>query len=84
MNDAQPASHHDVAYELRFSSLFNRGHGYSFPCDARGAISFRSLSAPERSSYLQVLRSVGSELSPPVVAMVRDRLERAASGSDAG
>ncbi|WP_256441045.1 hypothetical protein [Roseateles sp. DAIF2] len=26
----------DTGYVLRFDDLFNRGHGYEFPCDADG------------------------------------------------
>lgn len=55
-------------YELRFAGLFNRGRGYSFPCDAEGRVDVDHLSEQARSNYLRARAAVGKELSPPTVA----------------
>ncbi len=59
-------------YELRFTSLFNRGRGFSFPCDAAGEVAIDSLSDRARVSYQQARGDVGVELSDPVVAVAGD------------
>ncbi len=59
-------------YELRFTSLFNRGRGFSFPCDAAGEVVIDSLSDRARVSYQQARGDVGVELSDPVVGVAGD------------
>lgn len=61
-------------YELRFTSLFNRGRGFAFPCDAAGEVAVDSLSARARVSYQQARGDVGIELSDPVVSVADDTL----------
>jgi len=56
-------------YELRFISLFNRGRGFAFPCDASGAVAVDTLTEHGRVSYLHARGDVGIELSGPVVAL---------------
>lgn len=54
-------------YELRFTSLFNRGRGYAFPCDAEGSVEMGNLSDHGRSNYLYARVVVGNELAIPIV-----------------
>jgi hypothetical protein len=57
-------------YELRFTGLFNRGRGYSFPCDAKGQVDVDELTDHGRISYVHAKAVVGVELSTPVVSQV--------------
>ena len=59
-------------YELRFTSLLNRGRVFVFPCVAAGEVAVDSLSARARVSYQQARGDVGVELSDPVVAVADD------------
>jgi hypothetical protein len=54
-------------FELRFQSLFNRGRGYSFPCDAKGLVDLDQLSDGARNNYLYARAMVGRELAVPAV-----------------
>ncbi len=56
-----------VVYQLRFSSLFNSGRGFVFPCDPHGRIATDKMSASARTSYLRVSALVGREFAAPVV-----------------
>ena len=56
-----------VAFELRFSSLFHSGRGYSFPCDADGRVDMDGLSERARSNYFYARTVVGREVATPVV-----------------
>jgi hypothetical protein len=53
------------AYELRFSSLFNDGRGFSFPCDEAGSVDIDRLSERERSNYLFARAVIGREFAFP-------------------
>lgn len=55
-------------YELRFVSLFNRGRGFAFPCDANGRVEIDQLSERGRLNYFYARVVVGFELSGPTVA----------------
>jgi hypothetical protein len=57
-------------YELRFTDLFKRGHGYAFPCDAQGHVDIDELSDRGRTNYLFARAVVGTELSAPIVSPV--------------
>jgi hypothetical protein len=57
-------------YELRFTGLFNRGRGYSFPCDAKGQVHIDELTDHGRISYVHARAAVGIEFSAPVVSLV--------------
>jgi hypothetical protein len=70
MNASSAFGPRQARYELRFSGLFNRGRGFSFPCDAEGRVDVDDLSAQARSNYLHARAVVGKELSPPVIARV--------------
>jgi len=59
-----------MRYELRFTGLFNRGHGYAFPCDAQGHVDIDGLSDRSRINYLYARAVVGTELSAPMVSPV--------------
>ena len=56
-------------YELRFTDLFNRGHGYAFPCDAQGHVDIDELTDRGRTNYLFARAVVGTELSAPTVSL---------------
>ena len=58
----------EVHYELRYVGLFNRGRGYSFPCDAEGHVNMDELSARCRLNYLYARAVVGVELAAPFVS----------------
>jgi hypothetical protein len=45
MNHSSTFAVCEAHYELRFISLFNRGRGYAFPCDAEGRVEIDDLSA---------------------------------------
>ena len=59
-----------LRYELRFTSLSDRGRGYVFPCDALGNVDIDALSDRVRTSYFFARAVVGSVLSAPVVSRV--------------
>ena len=56
-----------ATFELRFTSLFNEGRGFSFPCDASGAVNLDSLSDKARVNYLFARAVVGREVTCPAV-----------------
>jgi hypothetical protein len=56
-------------YELRFVSLFDRGRGFAFPCDANGRVEIDQLSERSRLNYFYARLAVGFELSRPTVAL---------------
>jgi hypothetical protein len=56
-----------AAFELRFTSLFNEGRGYSFPCGPTGLVDLDALSDKARLNYLFARAVVGRELSVPAV-----------------
>lgn len=70
MNPSSGAAASKAHYELRFLSLFNRGRGYAFPCDAEGRVEIDELSDRGRSNYFYARVLVGNELSSPTVAAV--------------
>jgi hypothetical protein len=57
-------------YELRFTGLFNRGHGFAFPCDSGGRVDIDELSACGRNNYFYARTVVGREFSLPIIALV--------------
>ena len=58
----------ESGFELRFVSLFNRGRGFVFPCDAHGRVELDQLSERGRLNYFYARIVVGFELSNPTVA----------------
>ncbi len=54
-------------FELRFESLFNAGHDYAFPCDARGQVNMDTLTDRALANYLFVRGAVGHEFLTPLV-----------------
>ena len=54
-------------FELRFTSLFDEGRGYAFPCDERGNVDLDVLSERARSNYFFARSVVGRELRTPCV-----------------
>ena len=56
-----------AAYQLRFSSLFDSGRGYAFPCDPTGQVDLDHLSERARNNYLYARAMVGRELATPRV-----------------
>jgi hypothetical protein len=69
MNKSSTFAAHPPRYELRFISLFNRGRGYAFPCDAEGHVEIDDLSDRGRDNYFYARAAVGSDLSVPAVAV---------------
>jgi hypothetical protein len=59
-----------IRYELRFTSLSDRGRGYTFPCDAQGHVDIDALSDRVRTSYLFARAVVGNVLAAPTVSRV--------------
>ena len=59
-----------TTFELRFDSLSDSGHAYSFPCDSAGNVDIDLLSETLRESYLFARASVGFELCYPVVCRI--------------
>ena len=59
-----------IHYELRFTGLSNRRHGYAFPCDETGLVDIDELTDRSRTNYFYARTVVGKELSAPVVAPV--------------
>lgn len=56
-------------FELRFTSLFNEGRGYAFPCDAKGCVDLDSLSERARSNYFFARSVIGREVMMPAVRL---------------
>ena len=56
-----------TGYELRYVSLFERGHAFSFPCDAQGHVDLDALSPRARDTYRSVRARVGREFAAPEV-----------------
>ncbi len=59
-----------MQYELRFQSLFDKGRGYAFPCDAEGYVDLDQLSERARNNYLFARALVGRELAVPAVRVI--------------
>ena len=57
-------------YEMRFSSLFQEGRAYAFPCDADGRVDIDSLSDSARNNYFYARTVIGRELSMPAVQLI--------------
>lgn len=53
------------AFELRFQSLFDRGRGYSFPCDAAGIVDLDGLSERARNNFFFAHSVIGREFATP-------------------
>ena len=70
MNESIQVSASPARYELRFTSLFDRGRGYAFPCDAQGHVDIGDLSERGRSNYLYARVVIGHEVAIPYVALV--------------
>ena len=70
MNHSSACATCEARYELRFISLFNRGRGYVFPCDAEGHVELDKLSLQSRLNYFYARVVVGNELSVPTVMLV--------------
>jgi hypothetical protein len=57
----------EQVYELRFTSLFNEGRSFAFPCDAQGHVDLDQLSERSRANYFFARSVVGRDLSSPAV-----------------
>ncbi len=57
-------------FQLCFRSLFDRGRGYAFPCDATGRVDIDGLSEQARNNYFYARAMVGRELSVPAVEAI--------------
>jgi hypothetical protein len=77
-HSAAPNAH----YELRFTDLFNQGHGYVFPCDAHGSVDSDRLPERARDNYLYARGGIGWQFHAPVMRrVVEDGCERLARTS---
>lgn len=56
-----------AAFELRFTSLFNEGRGFSFPCDSKGTVDIDALSELARNNYFFARTVIGREVTYPAV-----------------
>ncbi len=56
-----------AAFELRFSSLFVEGRGYSFPCDAAGQVDLDALSERARNNFFFAHSVIGRDFAAPAV-----------------
>jgi hypothetical protein len=53
-----------AGYEVRFTSLFDPGKGFTFPCDERGVVNLDALSERARHNYFYARAVVGREFAP--------------------
>ena len=53
------SSMHTQMFQLRFRSLFRKGRGYAFPCDAAGRVVLDELGERARINYLFARALVG-------------------------
>ena len=58
-------------HQLRFTSLFQAGRGYAFPCDAAGRVDLDELTERARNNYLFARAMIGREMDWPRVEAVR-------------
>ena len=56
-------------FVIRFSSLFNEGRGFAFPCDSAGRVDLDALSERGRCNYLFARSMVGREFAMPSIGM---------------
>lgn len=56
-----------TGYELRFQSLFHKGRGLAFPCDAKGHVDLDAMSERARLNYLYARTVIGREFATPDV-----------------
>jgi len=70
MNNPLIRATHLDQYELRFIDLYNRGHGFVFPCDADGRVSMSNLSVRGLANYMAAQAGVGSQLSRPFITRI--------------
>ena len=57
----------EVAYEVRFESLFHAGRGLTFPCDAQGRVPLQCLSERARENYRRAQEQVGVDYATPAI-----------------
>jgi hypothetical protein len=67
MTTMQQVQDRGARFELRFSSLFDEGRGYAFPCDASGQVDLDAMSERLRNQYLYVRTLIGRDFSSPAV-----------------
>jgi hypothetical protein len=70
MNTSAAALEGECDHQLRFRSLFDRGRGYVFPCDAEGRVDIDALSPHALNNYLYARTVVGREFFMPAVESV--------------
>ena len=76
MNTSSPSSNHPTGFDLRFQSLFDRGRGYAFHCDAAGRVDLDALSERERINYFSARALVGRDFSAPCVRHLAELHDR--------
>jgi hypothetical protein len=56
-------------YQLCFRSLFDRGRGFAFPCDAKGQVDLDNMPEKLRNNYFYARAMVGRETTVPAVEL---------------
>ncbi len=59
-----------MAYELRFTNLFDPGRGFCFPCNEQGHVDMDGLPVTAAQNYLNARAAIGHDLAIPYVAAV--------------
>jgi hypothetical protein len=54
-------------FELRFTSLYHEGRGFSFPCDEQGQVDLDVLSDRARANYFFARSVIGRDVAHPAV-----------------
>ena len=62
------------SFEVRFMSLFQRGRGPAFPCDAHGHVDLDSLSERARNNYLFARATVGRDHAAARICLAESAL----------
>jgi hypothetical protein len=71
MNADTPRLDGPPSFELRFRSLFDKGRGMAFPCDASGQVEIDTLSERARNNYFCARTLVGRDFAHPVLMATR-------------
>ncbi len=63
MNESSPQ------FQLRFTSLFDPGRGWAFPCDSQGHVDMDHMTEAARNNYLYARAMIGREVATPAVCL---------------
>ena len=65
--NSQTNVNRQIAYVLRFESLFDGGRALAFECDAGGRVDLDSLSERAKLNYLYARTVIGRDFATPFV-----------------